>query len=173
MCCSFTSSRRCPGILRRRASLWISGRSRSGWRRFPEWSRSALSSLAAARQQHVGTDFVPDGQASNTKHEAEADLNLVGRGFLRTMGIPLLFGRDFNDQDTETSPRSPSSTTLWRRSSFQAAIPLARPSSSRKHILIVGSMRGRQVFRPARRGSADLLPSLTGRHWSSPTYRVG
>ena len=98
-----------------------------------------LSSLPLLANNVSDTDFVPDGQASQGKHEAEADLNLVGRGFLRTMGIPLLFGRDFNDQDTETSQKVAIINRTLARKFFPNSDPVGKTfTSSGKHILIAG-----------------------------------
>jgi predicted permease len=98
-----------------------------------------VSSLPLLANNVSETDFVPDGQDPKAKHEPEADLNLVGRGFLRTMGIPLLFGRDFNDQDTETSQSVAIINRTLARKYFPNSDPVGKTfKSSDKHILIVG-----------------------------------
>jgi len=98
-----------------------------------------VSSLPLLANNVSDTDFVPDGQANHAQHEAEADLNLVGRGFLQTMGIPLLFGRDFNDRDTESAAKVAIVNRALARKFFPNADPVGKTfTSSGKHILIIG-----------------------------------
>ncbi len=40
------------------------------------------------------------GSATRTENAAEADITMITQGFLRTMRIPLLSGRDFDDRDS-------------------------------------------------------------------------
>jgi putative ABC transport system permease protein len=51
----------------------------------------------------MNRDFWMDG--SDPLHTKDSWVNLVSTGFFKTMGIPLLAGRDFNDQDRPGSPQ--------------------------------------------------------------------
>ncbi|HKW87146.1 MAG TPA: ABC transporter permease [Candidatus Acidoferrales bacterium] len=54
----------------------------------------------------VGTDFVlHDRPAPPTGNEPDADIRVADPGYFRTMGIPLLSGRNFSEQDTSDSAR--------------------------------------------------------------------
>jgi predicted permease len=46
-----------------------------------------------------------EGYEANPNAPTDAALNLVGTGFLRTLGISLLAGRDFTDSDIENRPQ--------------------------------------------------------------------
>jgi predicted permease len=51
------------------------------------------------------TDFLPEGEANDpNKHQTEA-YNAVGIHFFETLGIPIIAGRAFGQQDTFTSPK--------------------------------------------------------------------
>jgi putative ABC transport system permease protein len=45
-----------------------------------------------------------DGPKGQSKGELLSDFNRVGPGYFRTMGAPILTGRDFNDGDTLSAP---------------------------------------------------------------------
>jgi hypothetical protein len=51
------------------------------------------------------TDFLPEGERyDKNKHQSE-DFNIVGNQFFATLGIPMVAGRAFTAQDTQTSPK--------------------------------------------------------------------
>jgi predicted permease len=50
------------------------------------------------------TDLEIDGYVPKPKEEVVVDYNIVGPDYFRTMGIPLVAGRDFGLQDDETGP---------------------------------------------------------------------
>ncbi len=99
-----------------------------------------VSSLPLVANNVSDTDFVPDGQPKAADwREQSADVNLVGRGFLATMGIPLLSGRDFGDQDTETSPRVAIVNRTLARKFFQNKNPVGKTfTNNDEHIRVVG-----------------------------------
>ncbi|MGO9273142.1 MAG: ABC transporter permease [Terriglobia bacterium] len=51
-----------------------------------------------------GLSFSIAGRPDPQGKRREANFNIVGPGYLQTLGIPLLRGRDFADRDTETAP---------------------------------------------------------------------
>ena len=114
-----------------------------------------LSTLPLLANNVSDTDFVPDGQADSgkdDKHEAEVDLNLVGDGASsRRWEFPLVSGRDFNDRDTETSPR----VAIVNRTLARKFFPDSEPDwedlqEQRQTYPDRRGLRGREVFRPAR-----------------------
>jgi predicted permease len=63
-----------------------------------------LTLLIEGRQ---GTDdrSVSEGTGFTAADPTAINANVVGPGFFRTLGIPLMAGRDFNDQDVDGRPR--------------------------------------------------------------------
>ncbi|MEO7963223.1 MAG: ABC transporter permease, partial [Gemmatimonadaceae bacterium] len=53
-----------------------------------------------------GSDFLLLGGGSSTRKEVNAGLRFVTPGYLRTMGITLLAGRDFDGRDTRVAERA-------------------------------------------------------------------
>ena len=103
-----------------------------------------LSTLPLLANNVSDTDFVPDGQpkAANWK-EQSADVNFVGQGFLHTMGISLISGREFNEQDTETSPKVAIINDALARKFFPNTNPVGKTFTNDKmHIQIVGLCAG-------------------------------
>jgi predicted permease len=77
-----------------------------------------------------------------------SNFNWLGPGYLRTMGITLLFGRDFNDHDTASSPRVAIVNQSFARKLGLAADPIgqrfrreATPSSPETAFEIVGLVK--------------------------------
>jgi len=50
------------------------------------------------------TSFLPEGESAIKGKQIYEDINIVGANFFPTMGIPIVAGRGFGPQDTETSP---------------------------------------------------------------------
>ncbi len=48
--------------------------------------------------------FSIEGRPDSIDHKTVVNVNVVGPGYLRTLGIPLLKGRDFTGRDTQTTP---------------------------------------------------------------------
>ena len=49
--------------------------------------------------------FEIDGRPVAKKDEPSADFFVADVGYFKTMGIPIIKGRDFNEQDQHKSPR--------------------------------------------------------------------
>ena len=63
-----------------------------------------LSREALLAQSGSDSDFIPEGQTTNSRHEQYVPYNAVGQSFFTTMEIPILYGRSFNPHDTQSSP---------------------------------------------------------------------
>jgi len=84
------------------------------------------------------SNFNPNGRpALPNRDDNSADVNRVGQDFLRTMGIPLLAGRDFNAQDTETSPKVAIVNQSLARKFYPKENPIGKTFND-EHIRIVG-----------------------------------
>lgn len=51
-----------------------------------------------------GTDFLPEGESYDKHKKQEENYNAVGIHFFSTLGIPIIAGRAFGEQDTASSP---------------------------------------------------------------------
>jgi predicted permease len=99
----------------------------------------SVSTLPLLANDVSMTDFVPDGKSRDANPNTAEDVNFVGRGFLATMGIPLLSGRDFTADDTETSPPVAVINKTLARKYFPNSDPVGKYfTSDKKRILIVG-----------------------------------
>ncbi|HEY0760340.1 MAG TPA: ABC transporter permease [Acidisarcina sp.] len=71
-------------------------------------------------------DFVPQGKAWSRGAESSAYSNRVSEKFFSTLGIPILSGRSFNEQDTETSTRVGIINQALARRSFPEGNPVGK-----------------------------------------------
>lgn len=79
-----------------------------------------LNDHFATRTRTVYSDATPNG------HRLEHSWNAVGPDYLRTMGIPLITGREFNPLDREGSQRVMIVNEAFARQVFGEANPLGR-----------------------------------------------
>ncbi len=108
---------------------------------------------------------VPKGQNS-------AWVNVIGDDFFRTMGIPLLEGRDFSEQDTATSPRVAIVNEELARRFFPGRDPIGLTFNSPpiRIIGIAGNTKAldlRQIPPPT-----FFVPESQNRGWSRATFEV-
>jgi putative ABC transport system permease protein len=68
-------------------------------------------------------DIGPDGAVAGGSGK-ESYFNRVGPGYFRTMGTPLLAGRDFNDGDTLSSPKVAIVNEMFARKFFSGTNPV-------------------------------------------------
>jgi predicted permease len=61
--------------------------------------------LAYIADNMANDDFMPEGETPSSDHGGAEDVNFVGNSFFQIMGIPVVSGRSFGPQDTETSQR--------------------------------------------------------------------
>lgn len=80
------------------------------------------------------TNFDPDGEPPGKETAWE---NVVGEHFFRTMGIPILAGRTFGNQDTETSENVAVINRELARQFFPDKDPIGRTFNT-SHIRIIG-----------------------------------
>jgi predicted permease len=67
-----------------------------------------------------------DGYRSRTDENMDVYINSVGPEFFKTLGVPLLLGRDFGSQDTEKSSRVAVINETMARSFFGNGNPIGR-----------------------------------------------
>ena len=70
--------------------------------------------------------FAIDGRPVAKKDEPSADFFSVGSGYFRTMGIPIIKGRDFNDRDQHTSNPVIIVTESFARRYFPGEEPIGK-----------------------------------------------
>jgi putative ABC transport system permease protein len=75
--------------------------------------------------------FVYSEGGDSTRARNQINANVVSPGFLKTLGIPLVTGRDFGVQDTATSPRVVIISAATARMHFGDASPLGKRVSFR------------------------------------------
>jgi hypothetical protein len=69
-----------------------------------------VDSVTPALEAYVSDDtsrinFLPDGESYQSGKDQAEYYNLVGNRFIETLGIPILAGRAFGEQDTLDSPK--------------------------------------------------------------------
>jgi len=72
------------------------------------------------------TNFLPEGEELDLEKEQSASNNSVGSGFFHKMGIPIIAGRDFNDNDTATSTRVGILSESLARKAFPGQNPIGK-----------------------------------------------
>ena len=74
-------------------------------RALPGVDAVTLSEVAYISDSMESSNFLPEGEKQDPEKEQSASNNAVGAGFFKTMGIPILAGRDFKANDTANSPK--------------------------------------------------------------------
>jgi predicted permease len=80
-----------------------------------------------------GTDFLLEGEAYDKNKKQEEDYNAVGVHFFETLGIPIVAGRGFGEQDTATSPLVGIINQSLARSRFPGQNPIGKRFSTSAH----------------------------------------
>jgi predicted permease len=88
--------------------------------------RAASVSFFTFNQGAWSDPVVTQGRNPSSGHNPEALHNVVGPGYFAAMGIPLLVGRVFGPQDTETSPKVAVINETMARQFFPGASPIGR-----------------------------------------------
>jgi predicted permease len=71
-------------------------------------------------------NFLPEGETPNPDKNQSAWNNAVGPGFFQTMSIPILAGRDFNENDTATAPKVGILSESLARKAFPGQNPIGK-----------------------------------------------
>jgi predicted permease len=71
-------------------------------------------------------DFVPAGESEDANKTVVEPYNAVGTHFFQTMGIPILAGRSFGEQDTAASPKVGIINQALAKARFPGQNPLGR-----------------------------------------------
>ena len=101
--------------------LELHRRSKSGCA-LPGVEAVTLSEVGYISDSMENTNFLPEGERIDPGKDQSAWNNAVGSGFFHTMGIPILAGRDFNENDMATRRRSASLARAWRAGHFRGRI---------------------------------------------------
>jgi predicted permease len=69
-----------------------------------------IEHIAAGSEAYIAEnldneDFLPEGENFDKNRRQAEDMNLVGVNFFPTLGIPIVAGRGFGEQDTASSPK--------------------------------------------------------------------
>jgi putative ABC transport system permease protein len=94
------------------------------------------------------SDFVPDGIALPEGQAAvDAPTNAVGPGYFRTMGIPLVAGRDFTARDDRTAVPVVIVNETLARQVWGTESPLGRTiARDRDHFTVIGVARDAKYY---------------------------
>jgi predicted permease len=122
-----------------------------------------LSEVAYISDSMENANFLPEGEKIDLEKEQSAWNNAVGAGFFHTMGIPIIAGRDFNENDTASAPK----VGILSESLARKAFPRQNPIG--KHFLA--------HFRPHEGYPGDLIEVVgvcgDTRYWSLKQDAVG
>jgi len=97
-----------------------------------------VDSVAPAMEAYVsddlsGTNFLPEGETYDPNKHQEEDYNVVGTQFFETLGIPMIAGRAFGDQDTAGSPKVGIINESMARTRFPGQNPLGKRFVTDRH----------------------------------------
>jgi predicted permease len=86
----------------------------------------AASSVAYINDDSDSTDFLPQGESyDRTKHQSEY-YTIVGNRFFETLGIPIVEGRSFGEQDTQSSQKVAIINQSLARKRFPGQNPIGK-----------------------------------------------
>src|SRR6185369_172703 len=92
----------------------------------PGVEKIALGWIPYISESMGNADFVPEGETfDKTKRQAEFE-NAVGIYFFPTMRIPIVAGRDFDAEDTSTSPKVAIVNQALARKRFPNVNPIGK-----------------------------------------------
>jgi predicted permease len=80
-----------------------------------------------------GTDFLPEGEHYDATKHQEEDFNVVGNHFSETLGLPIVAGRGFGDQDTPGSPRVAVINQSLARTRYPGQNPVGKRFKTDEH----------------------------------------
>jgi predicted permease len=95
-------------------------------RALPGVQNVTLSEVAYISDGMENANFLPEGEIPNPDKNQSAWNNAVGSGFFHTMGIPILAGRDFNENDTASAPKVGILNESLARKAFPGQNPIGK-----------------------------------------------
>jgi predicted permease len=95
-------------------------------RALPGVQNVTLSEVAYISDSMESANFLPEGETPNPDKDQSAWNNAVGSGFFHTMGIPILAGRDFNENDTASAPKVGILSESLARKAFPDQNPIGK-----------------------------------------------
>jgi predicted permease len=95
-------------------------------RALPGVDALTLSEVAYISDSMENTNFLPEGERIDPGKDQSAWNNAVGAGFFRTMGIPILVGRDFNAFDVAAAPKVGILSESLARRAFPGQNPIGK-----------------------------------------------
>lgn len=95
-------------------------------RALPGVDALTLSEVAYISDSMENTNFLPEGERIDPGKDQSAWNNAVGAGFFRTMGIPILAGRDFNAFDVAAAPKVGILSESLARRAFPGQNPIGK-----------------------------------------------
>jgi predicted permease len=108
------------------ADLALHRRIEERLRSVPGVDAVTLSEVALISDSMENTNFLPEGQKLDPNKEQSAPNNAVAVGFFKTMGIPIIAGREFDGSDTATSPKVAVISQALARKAFPGVDPVGR-----------------------------------------------
>ncbi len=140
----------------------------------PGVSDIAGSTLQLLANNTWGTGISVDGFAQRAGVSTDASLNMVSPGFFKTLGVPLLAGRDFADADRLGAPRAAIVNEAFVRKFALGDAPLGKRfgvgDKAGHDIEIVGRSGRRQVQHRERRYSTTVLSTVAPRREHRPPH---
>ena len=132
-------------------------------RALPGVENVTLSEVGYISDSMENTPFLPEGQIQDPEQDQSAWNNAVSPSFFHTMGIPIMAGRDFNENDTASAPKVGILSESLARKAFPGQNPIG------KHFLA--------HFHPSEGAAGDLIEvvGICGdtRYWSLKQNPVG
>jgi predicted permease len=95
-------------------------------RALPGVQNVTLSEVPYISDSMENANFLPEGETPNREKNQSAWNNAVGPGFFHTMGIPILAGRDFNENDTASAPKVGILSESLARKAFPGQNPIGK-----------------------------------------------
>ncbi len=95
-------------------------------RALPGVQSATISEVSYISDSMENANFLPEGETPDPEKDQSAWNNAVGAGFFQTMGIPMLAGRDFNENDTASTPKVGILSESLARKAFPGQNPIGK-----------------------------------------------
>ena len=137
-----------------------------------------VTGVTVEGRQDSGNRVLSEGRGFNATAGQTAMANVVGPGFFKTLGISLLRGRDFNNQDSEDSPLVAIVSETMAKQFFPGEDPLGKrfttgyANASGQWTEIVGIVRDSKYASLVEASTPVVYMPLTQRHETGVTLYV-